>query len=169
MTSAFDPLPSATATWSCCGLTRRAPSGSRVRFLISAGEARRIEARLARFGLNQAVLCKSRAKNSGKAFDWHSTQHYCCVGDSGPHRHTERDDHNAVVACSCATSVRRFGYGAWKGYRIRIEIAIHGSGQGIVTHTTPSRANRLPLPSYFNIQRGNPDLAVPRMKSSISS
>ena len=26
-----------------------------------------------------------------------------------------------------------------------------------------------PLPSYFNIQRGNPDLAVPRMKSSISS
>jgi hypothetical protein len=58
---------------------------------------------------------------------------------------------------------------AGKRYRIRMEIAIHGSGQGIVTHTTPSRANRPPLPSYFNIQRGNPDLAVPRMKSSISS
>ena len=37
----------------------------------------------------------------------------------------------------------------------------------IVTHTTPSRAP--PLPSYFNVQRGNPDLAVPRMKTSISS
>ena len=57
--------------------------------------------------------------------------------------------------------------GAWKGYRIRMEIAIHGSGQGIVTHAIAG--DRPPLPSYFNIQRGNPDLAVPRMKSSISS
>jgi hypothetical protein len=38
----------------------------------SAGSAtpaiglRHLAARLARFGLNQAVLCKSRAKNSGK-------------------------------------------------------------------------------------------------------
>ena len=50
-----------------------------------------------------------------------------------------------------------------------MQIVIHGSGEEIVTHTMPSRANRPSFPSYFNIQRGNPDLAMPRMKTSISS